>query len=139
MPFAFFEHKADIGIRGTGNTIEETFAQTATAMFEVMSNTKKINAKQKIPINATATEKDTLLIDFLNELLFLKDTKEMLFTRFELKIKQKKEWKLQGYAFGEKINPKKHELKSEVKAATYSQLKVEKKENKWTAQCIVDV
>ena len=47
--------------------------------------------------------------------------------------------KLTGKAFGEKINSEKHEIKTEVKAATYSGLKYEEKEGKHYIQFVVDV
>lgn len=54
-------------------------------------------------------------------------------------IKNNEIFKLEGYALGEKLQIKKHNIKDEIKGATYSQLKVEKKGDKWIAQCIVDV
>ena len=65
---------------------------------------------------------------------------ETLFNRFDLYIiNEGEEWKLNGKAFGEKINKKKHDIKSDVKAASYHQLIVKEKDGKWLAQCVVDV
>jgi SHS2 domain-containing protein len=75
-------------------------------------------------------------VEWLNRLLAEKDIKNMAFSKFKVKIKDNK---LTGFAWGEKFDPEKHQSELEVKAATYSQLKVEKQKNKWLAQCIVDV
>ena len=60
----------------------------------------------------------------------------MAFCDFHVKIKGNK---LTATAYGEKFDAIKHKVKTEVKAATYSQLKIEKKGNKYYAQCVVDV
>jgi tRNA nucleotidyltransferase (CCA-adding enzyme) len=61
----------------------------------------------------------------------------MLFGRFEVEIENNK---LAGRAWGEKIDPEKHNTIVEVKAATYAELKVSSDENgRWVAQCVVDV
>ena len=79
-------------------------------------------------------------VEFLNELLYLSDKDGMFFSRFRVQIKQEEnEWFLKGKVYGEKINQAKHKIKTEAKAASYSQLKVENKNGKWTVQCIVDV
>ncbi|MCX6800924.1 MAG: archease [Candidatus Diapherotrites archaeon] len=139
--FELFEHKADIGVRGIGETKEGAFAECAKALFEIMCDTKKVIPSQKTEIIVSSNKLDELLVEFLNELLYLKDTERMLFSKFEIKIKKVgKKFGLEGIAFGEKIDAKRHELKTEAKAASYSQLLVEKNKNgKWTAQCIVDV
>jgi SHS2 domain-containing protein len=61
----------------------------------------------------------------------------MLFSRFEITVITDTE--LKAKAFGEKINLKKHELKTQVKATTYHMLKIEQNELGWTAQVIFDV
>ncbi|MFA5357958.1 MAG: archease [archaeon] len=138
--FEMFEHKADIGVRGIGATKESAFAECGKALFEIMCNTKKVMPSQKTELSVQAKNSDELLVEFLNELLYLKDTEGMLFSKFEIEIKKVgKEFGLEGIAFGEKIDEKKHELKTDAKAASYSQLKVVKEDEKWIAQCIIDV
>lgn len=138
--FELFEHKADIGIRGIGATKEEAFAECGKALFEIMCDTKKVIPSQKTEIIVSANKLDELLVEFLNELLYLKDAEGMLFSKFEIKVKKVgTKFGLEGIAFGEKIDSKRHELKTEAKAASYSQLKVAKEKGEWVAQCIVDV
>jgi len=139
--FETFEHKADMGIRGSGKTLAGAFTECAKAMFSVMIDLKSIKAKNNIEFKVEAADQEQLLIKFLNELLYLKDTKEMFFSEFKVsKIYRKKEtWFLEGRAKGEKIDPKSLAFKTEVKAATYSGLKIIKERGKFIAQCIVDV
>ncbi len=138
--FELFEHKADAGVRGVGKSKEEAFAECAKAMFSVMADLKKIGSEEKFDVEIETNDLESLLVDFLNHLLYLRDVNEMLFSRFDLYITNDGGgWKLRGRAFGEKINKEKHGIKSDVKAASYHQLKVVEKNGKWLAQCVVDV
>ncbi|UCD21080.1 MAG: archease [archaeon] len=130
-----FEHKADIGIRGKGKTVKEAFTEAAKAMFSVQANIKKIKASKKIKISCKAENKEELFIEWLNALLSQSSLKNMLFSKFKITRLDKN--KLQGFAFGEKIK-KEHQLRTEVKAATYSGLKIYKKKS-WIVECVVDV
>ena len=146
MAFELFEHKADIGIRGFGRSTDEAFAEAGKALFEVMCDTSKVDPLKAHKFVVEAPDLGALLVKYLNELLFVKDTKKMLYSQFRVKIAEQgnpngeKSFKLEGVIFGEKIDTKKHSTKVDPKAATYSQLLVEKKsDGKWVAQCIIDV
>ncbi len=135
-----FEHKADVGIRGTGKTKEEAFAECAKAMFSVMVDLETLGSEEKFDIEIETNDLESLLVDFLNHLLYLRDVNETMFSKFDLYIiNDGDEWKLNGKVFGEKVNKEKHDIKSDVKAASYHQLKVEEKDGEWLAQCVVDV
>lgn len=134
-----FEHKADVGVRGKGRTIEEAFSEAAKAMFSIECNLKKVKPIKKIKISCSAQNIEELFVEWLNTLLAQASLLDMLFSEFEVEIKKRNsEFVLEGFAIGEKIK-KEHELGIEVKAATYSELKVFEEKGEWIAQCIVDV
>ena len=140
MPYEFFDHQADIGIIGTGKSRAQAFQEAAKAMFEVMCDLKKVKQVKTIPIATTAKDMEELFTEYLNELLAQKDIKDMLFSNFKVKItKTSSGYKLTGAAKGEKLDPKKHRLQTEVKAATYAQLKVWREKDLYKARCVVDV
>ena len=132
-----FEHKADIGVRGTGKTRQIAFAQTALAMTAVIADLKTIEQKEKIRITCTCSDDETILVDWLNALIYEMAVRKMLFSRFEIQFEDNI---LTAEAFGETLDSKKHQPAVEVKAATYHCLKVEKNpDGSWLAQCVVDV
>jgi SHS2 domain-containing protein len=141
MTFENFEHKADIGVRGTGKTIANSFEECAKAMFSIEADISKVKAKKKILIKVSASNIAELLVEWLNKLLAESGIKNMMFSKFKVKISEEDgNYKLYGNAYGEKLDIRRHKAKEEVKAATYSQLKVEKnKKGRWISQCIVDV
>ena len=136
--YELFEHTADIGVKGIGDTLEESFEETAKAMTSILVDINKIEPKKTVKITAEADSIEELLFEFLNEVLAQIDIEGMIFKKF--KITKMENNKLEAELTGEQLNPKKHHAKTQVKAATYSQLKVYKDEKgHWVSQCIVDV
>ncbi len=132
-----FEHKGDIGIEGTGATVEEAFEMAALAMMAVITNPESIDLKEVAAVKCTAPDLELLLVEWLNAVLYQMDVKKMLFGKFKVKIEGED---LTGNCFGEPITIDKHQPAVEVKAATYCQLKVEKRDDGiWIARCVVDV
>ncbi len=84
MSYEYFEHQADIGIRGKGNTLAEAFEQAALAMFEIMVDTIDLNPTESQIVEIEADNSEELLISWLSELLFLKDVENKIFSRFEI-------------------------------------------------------
>lgn len=131
-----FEHAADIGIRGYGTTLDQAFEQCAIALTAVISDLETINATECLNVQCQAENVDFLLIDWLNELIYLMATKNMLFKSFNVHIDK---FKLSANICGESINTTQHAPAVEIKGATFTELKVEKNNNGWMAQCVVDV
>jgi len=134
--FKILEHEADVGILSSGNSWEEAFVDGAKAMLSIMADAEKVEAKDEIEIQVNASDIAALFVEFLNEILFIRDSEELFLTKFEIKIN---EHSLAGKAWGEKIDQKKHGVKIEVKAATYSGLKAWEENGEKFVHCIVDV
>jgi SHS2 domain-containing protein len=135
--FVFFEHAGDAKFQAFGKTIEECFENSALAMNSVECNTKKVAAKKKLSIEASAQNQEELLHKFLEEILFQMETKQMLFSKFKIKI-SKEQTLLKAELFGEKIDKKKHELKTLVKAVTWNNFYLKKQGKTWEAQVVCD-
>ena len=137
MPFEYFEHEADVGIVGVGKTLEEAFEEAAKAMFNVEVDISRVECKKRIKIECSADNIEELFIEWLNRLLAEADMNRMVFSDF--RITELSRNNLKGYACGEPLDVEKHKVKTEVKAATYSQLKIEEKNGLFYARCVVDV
>ncbi len=133
-----FEHGADIGIRGWGQTLEEAFINAAKALFSLMvSNLEEVTPEREEKIEAQGEDLEELFLDWLNKLLAVAGMYNLVFATFSCQILQG--YRLKGLARGERIDPNKHELGAEVKGATYTMLKVAQQDGLWVAQCVVDV
>ena len=142
MPYKFFEDIAiaDVAFEATGRTEEKMFESAALAVTNTMVKDLK-SVKNKVTKTITVTGEDiqTLLFNFLQELIFLKDAKLLLFSKFDIKMSKGKKMKLTVKASGEKLDMKKHELLVDVKAVSMHNYKVEKTKSGWSASIILDV
>ena len=136
MNYETFEHEADIGIRGFGNSLEQAFENAAVALYSVMVNVGKIARAEKRVIAVSATDRELLLVEWLNALLALSDIERLVFSKFEVMIK---DTSLTGIAWGEPLDRVRHEAHVEVKGATYHMLSVQEKDGRYRAQCVVDI
>ncbi len=132
-----YSHPADIGIRGFGPSKEEAFAQAALALTAIITEVKTVEPKVEVKISCQDRDDEFLFVDWLNAVIYEMATQQMLFSRFEVSVENER---LSARAFGEKIDVKKHSPAVEVKAATYTDLKVRQNKNgNWVVQCVVDV
>ena len=127
MPFKFLDKVsiADTAFEATGKSLEEFFVACALATTRTMINPKTLEKKIKKELVLGGEKIDILLYDFLSELVFLKDSERLLFKEFKIKIEKNKKYKLRATCYGDKINPDKQELGTDVKAITMHEFKVE--------------
>ena len=137
MPrFEVIDHTADVGIIAYGSDLEEAFANSAYGMFSLIADLDGVKEKVSRKVDIQSIDQEALLVDWLNELLYLFDVKQIIFKRFEITALSKN--RLQATIYGEKVDTSRHQLKTGVKAATYHMLKIEKnKEVK--VQFILDI
>jgi tRNA nucleotidyltransferase (CCA-adding enzyme) len=132
-----YEHQADIGVRGFGASPEGAFEQAAVALVAVIVDPATVADHEAISLTCTAPDRELLLADWLNAVIFAMATRRMLFHRFAVQIDGEQ---LSATAWGEPIDIARHRPAVEVKGATYTDLAVRRgEEDGWVAQCVVDV
>ena len=139
-----FPHGADIGVRGIGRTREEAFEQAAMALTAVITDPGLVKPNEAVEIvcdiqddELGLPDDELLLADWLNAIVYEMATRTMLFSRFEVGFNGRR---LEAKAWGEPVDPARHQPAVEVKGATYTELRVRKDHTgQWTAQCVVDV
>jgi SHS2 domain-containing protein len=132
-----FEHTADLGLRIRTADLESLFEEAAQALFcAIVEDLGTIQAREKFVITKENDDREYLLFDWLNELLYRFDSDHWLFGRFEIQLQN---GRLNGTAWGERLDRNRHGLSHEVKAITYHGLKVEQTEDGWLAEVIVDI
>lgn len=132
-----FEHTADLGLRIRAADLDTLFVEAAQCLFSaVVEDLATVQPVQRIDIKLDGTEIDFLLFDWLRELLYHFDADHLLFGKFEVKVH---DGGLTATAWGESLDPSRHNLEHEVKAITYHHLRVEKIGDEWEAEVIVDI
>jgi len=122
--FDIINHTADVGITAYGADINQAFANAARALFSLITELDNVEEVLYRDIELTAADQESLLVEWLNELLYLFDVENIIFKRFD--ITRLDNTKLKARSYGEKVNSSKHKLKIGVKAATYHMLKVDR-------------
>ena len=140
--FKFLEHTADVKFQAYGKTLEEAFKNSALAMFNIMYD-GKVAGKIKKKIKVRGKDKESLLYNFLEELLFLLDSENFFSGKIKkIKInKEKNKYKLEAELEGDEA--KNYEISLDVKAVTYNSMFVKKREtkgkDKFICQVVLDV
>ena len=130
---------ADAAFEAEGENLEELFEACAQATFEVMAETKTVEAKNREEIQLRSDDLEGLLFNWLAELIYLKDLKTTVFNKYKIKVDKPNGYRLEASVWGEPIDVKKHKVKVDVKAVTYHLLEVKKMGDKWTAKVILDI
>ena len=138
MKFKYLENVAiaDIAFEAYGKSLNEVFENSAYAFFDITCNPKTIKQKIKKIIKLKNKDEKNLLYNFLSELIFLKDSKQLIFSKVKVSIKNNK---LNAILYGDKIDYEKQELRNDVKATTYHMFNLEKTKNSYVATVVVDI
>ena len=131
-----FEHTADLGLQGWADTLAELFEAMGEALSRQICNSP-IEHRRTVEIQVNSTDVETLMVDFLTEILNLFN-----FERFltgQVRIKEIHSNSLRAELAGESYDENRHELSEEIKAVTYHQLKVAREGDKWVARVILDI
>ncbi len=135
--FDVVEHTADTGIVAYGTDMEEAFANAAYGMFSLMADLRQVREETSRYIEAEAGDRESLVVSWLNELLYLFDVERIIFRRFD--ILQVTNTRLKADAYGEKADASRHKLRGGVKAATYHMLQVSEGKGRCRIRVIFDV
>ncbi len=132
-----FEHMADIGVRGIGNTPAEAFEQAALALTAIVTDPARVAPRRRVPIHCPPAGLELLLVDWLNAVIYEMDTRDLLFGAYRVRLSADG---LQGEARGEPVDRARHRPAVEVKGATFTALRVaQRPDGAWLAQCVIDV
>lgn len=125
--FELIEHTADTGLKAYGKDLKEAFANAAFGMFSIIAELENVKEVETHRIEVNEDEPESLLFEWLNDLLYYFDVETLLFKRFD--ILELTENHLAAECFGEKYDPSRHRIKTGIKSATYHMLTVDKEKN----------
>jgi|SRR3989338_8404093 len=130
---------ADIAYEAYGKGLDELFENCALAIFELSADVKTVDAEEKIEFELENEKIDNLLYDFLSEILFLKDSKYMVFKKVKVAVSEGKINKLKAVLEGDTINPEKQHLENDIKAVTMHMFELKKNKDGYIARIVVDI
>ena len=139
MKYEMLEHTADAKFRAYGGNIEEAFMNAGNATAAVMSDTDKIKPKIEKEVKVSANKKESLLYDFLEEILFLLDTEDFLLKEVKKLTIEQKEGKfyLEAALVGDEMHE--YDIFGAIKAVTYNDMFIDEKDGKVVVQVVHDL
>ncbi len=135
--YEYIEHTADLGFKAYGTTVEELFVNAAEALFEVLVALDSVRARDKRIIHVDSIDLETLMVSWLNELLYRFEMEGFLLKRSQ--IDKMTSCSLQATVYGETIDPARHEIRTTIKAVTYHQLYVKRHNVLWESRVVLDL
>ncbi len=130
-------HTADVAIRAYGKDLRELFSNAAFGMFDIIADLSGLKKTVSMDVNLEAPSPEELLISWLGELLYSFYTKGIIF--FEFDIVDITDTRISAHAHGRLVGENRNRLKTEIKAATYHDLKIEEKQDGYSVEIIFDV
>ncbi len=135
--FDILEHTADAGIVAYGADMREAFANAAYGMFCLVADLEQVAEKTVRHVEVEASDREALVVAWLNELLYLFDVERIVLRRFD--ILELSDTRLAADVRGEEADASRHRLKGGVKAATYHMLSVSEDRGRCSIRVIFDV
>jgi SHS2 domain-containing protein len=129
--------QSDLAVKVLGNSQADLFANSAFALFDVMTDVEKVAIKERMPLEVEGADRDDLMVNWMRELLYLYQGSGYLLKEFH--IRDAKDTSVKAEVFGEKIDPDRHEIKKEILAVAYHQSRMQKTGDQWTAQVIFEI
>ena len=147
MGYAVLDHTADLGLELEGGSLEDLFGEALRGFTDCLTEVGRVRAGHWREIALTAAALDLLLVDWLQEALYLFETEGVVFCRAELRLTGAAgsdaaaggSPTLRGRIGGETFDPDRHPLKVPIKAVTYHGLEVGRTAGIWRARVIFDI
>ena len=131
--FEQVEHTADLALRIYGRTLRELFSTAAYAMFSQIADLGPVALAVHREVAVEGIDYESLLVNWLNELLYLQETRGEVYTTFEIKQLTRRHLRATvGGARTENI----HTL---IKAATYHELSIIRTRGWYASTIVLDV
>jgi len=139
--YSFTDHTADIAVEIKAESCEELFISAAFALKECVFQKYKGNNKSEFKISLQSGSLEDLLIIFLNEINYFFITKKFIFNSVKsLSISSENNIiMLEVILLGEQFSSGKHKFVNEIKAVTYHNAAIEKKDNLYSVKLVIDI
>jgi SHS2 domain-containing protein len=135
MSFVELPHTADVKIRATAPTLETLFSEALAALMQVLYGPDR-NGGEKRVIHLEAEDHESLLRDFLSEVLFIAEVDGLVFSGADIHIEGNH---LSATLDGEPFDRRRHAMGTEVKGISYSGLAITCDANGYMLDIIFDV
>ncbi|MDA4128040.1 MAG: archease [Thaumarchaeota archaeon] len=140
VPYEFLPDVAlaDIAFEANSRTLNGLFQSCAIALTEVMVDRKTLKPRSRKEISLSSETLDTLLYDFLTEMIIMKDVISFLAKRVTVRVDPTRP-SLKCELGGETISRSRHKLRNDVKAVTMHMFGIKKTPEGWATTVVLDI
>jgi SHS2 domain-containing protein len=141
--FEILDITGDAGIRAFGADLQALFTNAAAGLYHLITGNSTVREIRSIELTVEGSSLESLLVSWLNELIFQFDTYGLLGKTIDIREfpapGAQEGFRLRAIVQGEDFDKARHGRGLLIKAATYHRLKIEKTEGGYTAEIIVDI
>lgn len=138
--FEYLDHTADVQIHAWGCQLDEAFVNAALGMYNYQTPIDALrNGSESVLFRAEGHDIESLLFSFLDECLFHFHTELIACHTLRVIHFNRDPWSIEVEGTGIVFDPKKHPRGTEVKAITYSAMKIEERPDRADVFVIVDI
>lgn len=139
--FEYYEDIApsDCAFKAYGRDLPELFINAALALTSCMVDLATVESQKSYAIDLTADTTELLLYDWLEELVFIKDTEGLFLKDFIVEIEEQSVCCLTAQTVGAKINYKTQDIFVDVKAVTMYKFELKETDTGWEAFVVLDL
>jgi SHS2 domain-containing protein len=136
-PYRQLSHTADLAWRLWGQDLPELFENAGYALSATLTDRRYLRRRATRTVRLTASDRESLLVDWLNHLLYLFDIDGFLGRDF--RVESLTPGSLVARVSGETFDPARHPSRTGVKAATFHQLRIVPVKDGWEATVVLDL
>lgn len=135
--YRIMTRQSELAVKIFGSSQADLFANSAFALFDVMTDVEKIQVQERLPLEVEGTDRDDLMVNWMRELLYLFQGSGYLLKEFQ--VREATDTLVRAEVCGEKLDLDRHEIKKEIRSIAYHQSRMEKTGDQWTAQVIFEI
>jgi SHS2 domain-containing protein len=140
VDFHYIEHVSDAMAEAYGRTLSEVFANSAKALVNIVCDLSRIDPNKSVFIETEGLDQISLLYNWLEKVLLTLLVDNIALANFEITIERSRDqYELTSICRGETFSEQKHQYKVEVKAITYHEMKIFKRNDLFIVQFLADL
>jgi len=136
-PYRQLPHTADLAWQIRGASLPELFANAGKALSATLTDRRYLRRRQTREVSLEAGDREALLVDWINHLLYLFDIDGFLGRDFQVEVLTGEH--LEARVQGDIFDPRRHPEGTAVKAATFHQLEIVRQDDGWQATVVLDL
>ncbi|MDP2045339.1 MAG: archease [Deltaproteobacteria bacterium] len=136
-PYRQLPHTADLAWHLWGASLPELFENAGRALSATLTDRRYLRRRATREVSLTSIDREALLVDWLNHLLYLFDVDGFLGRDFQVESLTPEH--LKARVTGESFDPARHPERTAVKAATFHQLSIVPVKDGWEATVVLDL